>query len=45
MNFERPRSEGLAGLRGAFSYQLGRQSRLMLRPQARRVTLTYAATW
>lgn len=45
MNFERPRSEGLAGLRGALSYKLGPQSKLMLKPQARRVQLTYAATW
>lgn len=45
MAFERSKTEGVAGLRGAFSYQLGRQSRLMLKPQARRVTLTYAATW
>jgi len=45
MSFERSRSEGLAGLRGAFSYQLGKQSRLTLRPQAHRATLTYSATW
>lgn len=45
MAFERPKSEGLAGLRGAFSYQLSPQSRLTLRPQARRVMLTYSATW
>jgi len=45
MNFERPKGEGLAGLRGAFSYQLGPQSRLTLRPQARRVMLSYSATW
>lgn len=45
MAFERSRTQGVAGLRGAFSYQLGPQSRLMLKPQARRVTLTYAATW
>ena len=45
MNFERPKGEGLAGLRGALSYKLGPQSRLMLRPQARRVMLTYSATW
>ena len=45
MNFEKPRGEGLAGLRGAFSYQLGPQSRLTLRPQARRVMLSYSATW
>jgi len=45
MNFERPRSEGLAGLRGALSYKLGPQSKLMLKPQARRVQVTYAATW
>jgi len=45
MNFERPRSEGLAGLRGALSYKLGPQSKLMLKPQARRVQLTYAASW
>ena len=45
MTFEKPRSEGLAGLRGAFSYQLTPQSRLTLRPQARRVMLSYSATW
>ncbi|HEY9105362.1 MAG TPA: hypothetical protein VIN58_01700 [Roseateles sp.] len=45
MNFERPRSGGLAGLRGALSYKLGPQSKLMLKPQAHRVQLTYAATW
>jgi hypothetical protein len=45
MNFERPRNEGLAGLRGAFSYRLGPQSRLTLRPQAHRVMLSYSARW
>jgi hypothetical protein len=45
MAFERPKSDGLAGLRGAFSYQLSSQSRLMLRPQAHRVMLSYSATW
>lgn len=45
MSFEKPKSEGLAGLRGAFSYQLSAQSRLTLRPQARRVMLSYSATW
>lgn len=45
MNFERPKNEGLGGLRGAFSYQLSSQSRLTLRPQARRVMLSYSATW
>lgn len=45
MAFERPKTEGIAGLRGAFSYRLGPQSRLMLRPQARRVMLSYSATW
>jgi hypothetical protein len=45
MNFARPKSEGLAGLRGAFSYQLNKQSRLMLRPQAHRVMLGYSANW
>lgn len=45
MAFERSKTEGVAGLRGAFSYQLGKQSRLMLKPQARRVSVTYAATW
>jgi hypothetical protein len=45
MSFERSRTEGFAGLRGAFSYQLGPQSRLMLKPQKRRVMVTYAATW
>lgn len=45
MAFEKPRHEGLAGLRGALSYQLGPQSRLTLRPQARRVMLSYSATW
>ncbi|WP_457323590.1 hypothetical protein [Roseateles sp. P5_E11] len=45
MAFERPKGEGLTGLRGAFSYQLSSQSRLTLRPQARRVMLSYSATW
>lgn len=45
MAFEKPKGEGLAGLRGAFSYQLTPQSRLTLRPQARRVMLSYSATW
>jgi hypothetical protein len=45
MAFERPKSEGLVGLRGAFTYSLSPQSRLMLRPQARRVMLSYSATW
>jgi len=45
MAFEKPRNEGLAGLRGAFSYQLGPQSKLTLRPQARRVMISYSATW
>lgn len=45
MNFERPRDQGLAGLRGALSYKLGPQAKLTLRPQARRVMLTYSASW
>lgn len=45
MAFEKPRNEGLAGLRGAFSYQLSPQSRLTLKPQARRVMVSYSATW
>ncbi|MDR7267965.1 hypothetical protein J2X20_000594 [Pelomonas saccharophila] len=45
MNFERPKGQGLAGLRGAFSYQLSPQSRLTLRPQAHRVMLSYSASW
>lgn len=45
MAFERPKSEGLAGLRGALSYRLSPQSRLTLRPQAHRVMLSYSATW
>lgn len=45
MAFERPKGDGLAGLRGAFSYQLSAQSRLTLRPQARRVMLSYSASW
>lgn len=45
MNFERPKDEGLAGLRGALSYNLGPQSRLTVRPQAHRVMLTYSARW
>jgi len=45
MAFEKPKSEGLSGLRGAFTYQLSSQSRLTLRPQARRVMLSYSATW
>ncbi|HEV6964130.1 hypothetical protein [Roseateles sp.] len=45
MSFERPRNEGLAGLRGAFSYQIDSHSRLMLKPQAHRVMLSYSANW
>jgi hypothetical protein len=45
MAFERPRDQGVAGLRGALSYKLSPQSKLSLRPQARRVMVTYAATW
>lgn len=45
MAFQKPKGEGLAGLRGAFSYQLSSQSKLTLRPQARRVMLSYSATW
>ena len=45
MNFQRSKSEGLVGLRGAFSYQLGKQSKLTLRPQAHRVMVGYSATW
>lgn len=45
MAFQRPGNEGLSGLRGAFSYQLSSQSRLTLRPQARRVMVSYSATW
>ena len=45
MDFQKPRNEGLAGLRGALSYQLSSQSKLTLRPQARRVMVSYSATW
>ena len=45
MNFQRPKGDGVASLRGALSYKLSSQSKLMLRPQARRVMVTYAATW
>lgn len=45
MTFERSKSEGLTGLRGALSYNLGPQSRLTLRPQAHRVMLSYSARW
>lgn len=45
MAFEKPRNDGLSGLRGAFSYQLSPQSRVTLRPQARRVMVSYSATW
>lgn len=45
MSFERPKSDGVASLRGALTYKLNSQSKLMLRPQARRVMVTYAATW
>jgi len=45
MNFTRPKGDGLAGLRGALSYKLGAQSKLMVRPRARSLMLTYAATW
>ncbi|KQW42278.1 MULTISPECIES: hypothetical protein [unclassified Roseateles] len=45
MAFQKSKKEGLAGLRGAFSYQLSPQSRLTLRPRARNVMLSYSATW
>lgn len=45
MSFQRSKTEGVAGLRGALSYKLGSQSKLSLRPSARRVMVTYAATW
>ncbi|MGQ3051302.1 MAG: hypothetical protein ACT6S0_05925 [Roseateles sp.] len=45
MAFEKPKKEGLAGLRGAFTYQLSSQSRLTLRPRARSVMVSYSATW
>lgn len=45
MSFEKPKDQGLAGLRGALSYKMGPQSKISLRPQARRVMVTYAATW
>lgn len=45
MAFQKPKGEGLAGLRGALTYQLSPQSRLTLRPQARRVMVSYSATW
>lgn len=45
MAFEKPKGEGIAGLRGAFSYDLNSHSRLMLRPQAHRVMLSYSANW
>lgn len=45
MSFEKPKDGGVAGLRGALSYKLGGQSKLTLRPSARRVMVTYAATW
>lgn len=45
MSFERPKNDGLSGLRGAFTYKLSSQSRLMLKPQARRVMISYSATW
>lgn len=45
MSFQRSRTDGVAGLRGAFSYALGPQSKLTLRPNARRVMVSYSATW
>ena len=45
MAFEKPKDSGMAGLRGALTYKLGEQSKLTLRPSARRVMVTYAATW
>lgn len=45
MAFQKPKDSGVAGLRGALSYKLGSQSKLTLRPSARRVMVTYAATW
>ncbi|MCE4555484.1 hypothetical protein [Pelomonas cellulosilytica] len=45
MNFEKPKDAGMAGLRGAFSYRLSSQSKLTLKPQARRVMVAYSATW
>lgn len=45
MAFQKPKNEGLAGLRGALSYQLSSQSKLTLRPGGRRVMLSYSATW
>lgn len=45
MTFQRPKDDGLAGLRGAFSYRLSPQSRITWRPQARRLVVAYSATW
>ena len=45
MAFEKSKDSGVASLRGALSYKLGAQSKLTLRPSARRVMVTYAATW
>ncbi len=45
MAFQRSKSEGIAGLRGAFSYSLSPQSKISLRPSARRMQVSYAATW
>lgn len=45
VNFQRSKNDGLTGLRGAFSYQLNKQSKLTLRPQARRIMVGYSATW
>lgn len=45
MRFERPRDQGLAGLRGALRYQLSRDSQIIVKPRARRVSVTYTASW
>lgn len=45
MNFERNKKDGISGLRGAFSYQLSPTSQLALRPNARRVQVSYSAKW
>lgn len=45
MAFEKPKKEGLAGLRGAFSYSVGPRSQLAVRPSGRRLMISYSSNW
>ena len=45
MAFEKPKKEGIAGLRGAFSYELSPRSQVAVRPSGRRLMLSYSSKW